>query len=99
MEPPEVLFDRPLQRPEHGASIAAIVDRVGLPEENQAATELCNAAQSQRVAAGGRIWVQTPDSAVCQAMPQAALDTELVHRSGEPAELARALESLYPAGD
>jgi len=47
-------------------------------------------------AAGGRIWVQAPDSAVCQAMPQAALDTGLVHRSGDPAELARALERLYP---
>ena len=58
-------------------------------------------AASLRVfdAAGGRIWVQTPDSAVCQAMPQAALDTGLVHRSGEPAELARALEGIYPSRD
>ena len=49
-------------------------------------------------AAGGRIWVQDPKSAVCQAMPQAAIDTGLVHRSGDPAELAGALEQLYLPG-
>ncbi len=46
-------------------------------------------------AAGGRIWAQSPASAVCPAMPQAALDTGLVQRSGDPAELALALEALY----
>jgi len=46
-------------------------------------------------AAGGRVWAQAPASAVCPAMPQAALDTGLVQRSGDPAELALALEALY----
>jgi chemotaxis response regulator CheB len=46
-------------------------------------------------AAGGRVWAQSPASAVCPAMPQAALDTALVQRCGEPAALARALENLY----
>jgi len=46
-------------------------------------------------AAGGRIWTQTPESAVCQGMPQAAIDTGLVHRSGTPLELSRALQRLY----
>jgi chemosensory pili system protein ChpB (putative protein-glutamate methylesterase) len=48
-------------------------------------------------AAGGRVWAQSPTSAVCSAMPQAALDTGLVQRSGDPAELALALEALYRA--
>jgi chemosensory pili system protein ChpB (putative protein-glutamate methylesterase) len=46
-------------------------------------------------AIGGRVWVQSPDSAVCAAMPQAAIDTGLVHRSGSPEELAATLERLY----
>jgi len=46
-------------------------------------------------AVGGRVWAQAPTSAVCPGMPQAALDTGLVQRSGDPAELARALEALY----
>jgi chemosensory pili system protein ChpB (putative protein-glutamate methylesterase) len=46
-------------------------------------------------AAGGRIWTQATASAVCPAMPQAALDTGLVQKSGDPAELANALERLY----
>lgn len=46
-------------------------------------------------AAGGRIWVQSPDSAICRGMPQAAIDTGLVHRTGTPRQLARALEQLY----
>jgi chemosensory pili system protein ChpB (putative protein-glutamate methylesterase) len=46
-------------------------------------------------AAGGRIWAQDPATAVCHAMPQAAINTGLVHRSGNPVELARALEQLY----
>jgi chemosensory pili system protein ChpB (putative protein-glutamate methylesterase) len=46
-------------------------------------------------AAGGRIWTQSPESAVCQGMPQAALNTGLVHRSGTPQALSSALERLY----
>lgn len=46
-------------------------------------------------AAGGRVWAQSPGSAICPAMPQSALDTGLVQRSGEPAALASALEKLY----
>jgi chemosensory pili system protein ChpB (putative protein-glutamate methylesterase) len=46
-------------------------------------------------AAGGRIWTQTPESAVCRGMPQAAIDTGLVHRSGTPQQLSSALERLY----
>lgn len=45
-------------------------------------------------AAGGRVWAQSPDSAVCPAMPQAALDTGLVQNCGDPTELAGALEAL-----
>ena len=56
-------------------------------------------AASLRVfdAAGGRVWAQSPASAVCPAMPQAALDTGLVQKSGDPVALARALEALYSA--
>ena len=46
-------------------------------------------------AAGGRVWVQSPPSAICPAMPQAAIDTGLVQKSGDPEELASALEGLY----
>ena len=46
-------------------------------------------------AAGGRIWAQSPDTAVCPAMPQAALDTGLVGRCSAPAHLASALSRLY----
>ena len=46
-------------------------------------------------AAGGRVWAQSPASAVCEAMPQAAIDTGLVHKSADPAALAHALEQLY----
>jgi len=46
-------------------------------------------------AAGGRVWAQAPSSAVCPAMPQAALDTGLVQKCGDPVELALALEALY----
>jgi chemosensory pili system protein ChpB (putative protein-glutamate methylesterase) len=48
-------------------------------------------------AAGGRIWAQSPGSAICPAMPQAALDTGLVGRCAEPAQLAAALSRLYSA--
>ena len=47
-------------------------------------------------AAGGRVWAQSPESAICPALPQAALDSALVQRSGDPAALAAALENLYP---
>jgi chemosensory pili system protein ChpB (putative protein-glutamate methylesterase) len=46
-------------------------------------------------AAGGRVWAQSPASAVCPAMPQAAIDTGLVQRAGDPAALASALSALY----
>lgn len=46
-------------------------------------------------AAGGRVWAQSPASAVCPAMPQAAIDTGLVQRTGDPAALASALAALY----
>lgn len=46
-------------------------------------------------AAGGRVWAQSPASAVCPAMPQAAIDTGLVQRSADPAALASALAALY----
>jgi chemotaxis response regulator CheB len=47
-------------------------------------------------AAGGRVWAQSPDSAICPAMPQAAIDSGLVQKSADPAALAGALRSLYP---
>lgn len=46
-------------------------------------------------AAGGRVWAQSPASAICSAMPQAALQSGLVQRSGNPVELAAAMENLY----
>ncbi|MFT6957257.1 MAG: chemotaxis response regulator CheB [Halieaceae bacterium] len=46
-------------------------------------------------AVGARIWAQSPSSAICSAMPQAAIDTGLVTRSDDPAELARILEMIY----
>ncbi|CAA0121811.1 Chemotaxis response regulator protein-glutamate methylesterase [Halioglobus japonicus] len=46
-------------------------------------------------AAGGRVWAQSPASAVCPAMPQAAIDSGLVQKSSDPASLARALRVLY----
>lgn len=46
-------------------------------------------------AAGGRIWAQSPGSAASPGMPQAAIDTGLVHRTGTPTQLAAALEHLY----
>lgn len=46
-------------------------------------------------AVGGRIWAQAPATAICPAMPQAALDTGLVGRTGDPAQLAQALAALY----
>jgi chemosensory pili system protein ChpB (putative protein-glutamate methylesterase) len=46
-------------------------------------------------AAGGYIWVQSPASAICDSMPKAALKTELAHKTGDPAQLARDLAALY----
>jgi chemosensory pili system protein ChpB (putative protein-glutamate methylesterase) len=46
-------------------------------------------------AAGGRVWAQSPGSAICPAMPQAAIDSGFVQRTGEPEALARAIEALY----
>jgi chemosensory pili system protein ChpB (putative protein-glutamate methylesterase) len=46
-------------------------------------------------AAGGRIWVQSLTSAICDSMPKAALKTELAHKTDDPAQLASALEALY----
>lgn len=46
-------------------------------------------------AAGGHIWVQSPTTAICNSMPNAALETELVHRTASPTDLANALETLY----
>ncbi|MEH6568916.1 MAG: chemotaxis protein CheB, partial [Halioglobus sp.] len=46
-------------------------------------------------AAGGHIWVQSPSSSICDSMPKAALKTELVHKTGDPVHLAKALEALY----
>lgn len=45
--------------------------------------------------AGARIWAQSPCSAVCGSMPQGAIDTGLVHRTGDPEQLAKSLEQLY----
>lgn len=49
-------------------------------------------------AAGGRIWAQSPDSSVCPGMPQAAINTGRVHRTGTPGQLAAALELLHSPG-
>jgi chemosensory pili system protein ChpB (putative protein-glutamate methylesterase) len=46
-------------------------------------------------AAGGRVWTQSPASATCPGMPQAALNTGLVQHSAEPEALSRALAALY----
>ena len=46
-------------------------------------------------AGGGRIWAQSPKSAICPAMPQAAIDTGLVEQSADPAALAHSLAALY----
>ena len=46
-------------------------------------------------AVGGHIWVQSPASSICDSMPKAALKTELVHKTGDPVYLAKALEALY----
>lgn len=46
-------------------------------------------------AAGGRVWAQSPDTAICPAMPQAAIDSGLVQKSADPVALAGALRALY----
>lgn len=44
---------------------------------------------------GAHIWSQSPESAVCDSMPQAAIDTGLVDFLGDPEQLAAALNGLY----
>lgn len=46
-------------------------------------------------AGGTRIWAQSPQSAICSSMPQAAIDTGLVHRTGTPEELAKEFVQLF----
>ena len=46
-------------------------------------------------AGGGQVWAQSPASAICPAMPQAAIDTGLVQYAGTPLALAGALEAFY----
>jgi chemotaxis response regulator CheB len=46
-------------------------------------------------AVGARIWAQSPASAICSAMPQAAIATGLVTQNDAPAELASVLEAIY----
>ena len=46
-------------------------------------------------AGGGQVWAQSPESAICPAMPQAAIDTGLVQNAGTPLALAGALEAFY----
>ena len=46
-------------------------------------------------AAGTRIWAQAPQSAICSSMPQAAIDTGLVHRVDTPQALANEIVKLY----
>lgn len=46
-------------------------------------------------AGGGQVWAQSPESAICPAMPQAAIDTGLVQNTGTPLALAEALGALY----
>ena len=53
------------------------------------------AALSIFEAAGGRVWAQSPASAVCPAMPQAAINSGIVQKSGDPEALASALQALY----
>jgi len=44
---------------------------------------------------GTRIWAQDIDSAICRGIPQSAMATGRVHRSGTPEALALALSQLY----
>jgi chemosensory pili system protein ChpB (putative protein-glutamate methylesterase) len=46
-------------------------------------------------ACGGRIWAQSPSSAICPAMPEAAIESGMVQKIGDPVALARALEAIY----
>ncbi len=46
-------------------------------------------------AGGTRIWAQAPESAICSSMPQAAIDTGLVHRIDTPKALANEIVKLY----
>ena len=46
-------------------------------------------------ASATRIWAQDPASAICDAMPRAAIATGLVHRQASPEILAENLKTLY----
>lgn len=46
-------------------------------------------------AAGGAVWVQTPENCISPDMPDAALATGTVRRRGTPVELAQAFAELY----
>jgi chemosensory pili system protein ChpB (putative protein-glutamate methylesterase) len=48
-------------------------------------------------AAGGSVWVQSPESCISPDMPNAALATGTVGHRGSPAELGRAFNELYGA--
>jgi chemosensory pili system protein ChpB (putative protein-glutamate methylesterase) len=46
-------------------------------------------------ASGGEAWVQSPDSCLCPAMPNAALATGAISFQGAPEQLAEALNRRY----
>ncbi len=46
-------------------------------------------------AAGATLWAQSPASAVCGAMPRAALNTGVVDGDATPQQLALMLQQLY----
>jgi len=46
-------------------------------------------------ASGMRLWAQAPETAVCSSMPQSAISTGLVHRTGSPENLAKELAQIY----
>lgn len=60
----------------------------GMGDDGAAALEVFDAG-------GGLVWAQSPEDAICPAMPQAAIDTGLVQKVGASTVLARALEALF----
>lgn len=44
---------------------------------------------------GGEVWIQSPDSCICDAMPQAVAELAIAQRSGEPEQLAQALNQRF----
>lgn len=44
---------------------------------------------------GGEVWIQSPSSCICDAMPSAVEDLAIANRSGEPKQLAQALNQRY----